>query len=137
MLNKIMLIGRLGRDPETRYMPDGTAVTTFSLATDEKWKDKQEKIQSRTEWHNIKLFSKLSEIASKFLQKGSLIYIEGRIQSHKYTDKNGIERTSYEIIGKEMKMLSYKDDNSSSTKQQNSDSSPTTEPADIDDDIPF
>ena len=112
-LNKVILIGRLGRDPECRYMPNGEAVCNFSIATDESWKDKNGQRQTRTEWHAITMYRKLAEIAAQYLKKGSQVYIEGRIQSRKYTDKNGIERTAYEIIGGEMKMLGGKAEGSS------------------------
>ena len=111
MLNKVILIGRLGRDPEVRYTPNGEAVANFSIATDEQWKDKNGERQTRTEWHNITLYRKLGEIAGQYLRKGSLVYIEGRIQSRKYTGKDGVERTAYEIIGNEMKMLGSKSEN--------------------------
>ena len=104
-VNKVILVGRLGRDPEVRYMPNGEAVANFSIATDEQWKDRDGNRQSRTEWHNIALYRKLGEIAGQYLRKGSLVYIEGRIQSRKYTGKDGIERTAYDIIASEMKML--------------------------------
>ena len=110
-VNKVILVGRLGRDPEVRYMPNGEAVANFSIATDEQWKDRDGNRQSRTEWHNIALYRKLGEIAGQYLRKGSLVYIEGRIQSRKYTGKDGVERTAYEIIGNEMKMLGSKSDN--------------------------
>ena len=105
MLNKVTLIGRLGRDPEVRYMPNGDAVCNFSLATDESWKDKNGQRQTKTEWHNVIMYRRLAEIAGQYLKKGSQVYLEGRIQSRKYTDKNGVERTAYEIICHEMKML--------------------------------
>ena len=108
MLNKVILIGRLGRDPETRYMPNGDAVCNFSIATDESWKDKNGQRQTRTEWHAITMYRKLAEIAAQYLQKGSQVYIEGKIQSRKYTGKDGIERTAYEIVCSEMKMLGGK-----------------------------
>ncbi len=108
MLNKVILIGRLGRDPETRYMPNGEAVCNFSIATDESWKDKNGQRQTRTEWHSITMYRKLAEIAAKYLQKGSQVYLEGKIQSRKYTGKDGIERTAYEIVCSEMKMLDSK-----------------------------
>ena len=108
-VNKAILIGRLGRDPEVRYTPNGEAVANFSIATDEQWKDKNGERQTRTEWHNITLYRKLGEIAGQYLRKGSLVYIEGRIQSRKYTGKDGVERTAYEIIGNEMKMLGSKE----------------------------
>ena len=107
-LNKVILIGRLGRDPETRYMPNGDAVCNFSIATDESWKDKNGQRQTRTEWHAITLYRKLAEIAAQYLQKGSLVYLEGKIQSRKYTGKDGIERTAYDIVCSEMKMLGGK-----------------------------
>ena len=107
-LNKVILIGRLGRDPETRYMPNGDAVCNFSIATDESWKDKNGQRQTRTEWHAINLYRKLAEIAAQYLKKGSLVYLEGKIQSRKYTGKDGIERTAYEIVCSEMKMLGSK-----------------------------
>ena len=110
-VNKAILIGRLGRDPEVRYTPNGEAVANFSIATDEQWKDKNGERQTRIEWHNITLYRKLGEIAGQYLRKGSLVYIEGRIQSRKYTGKDGVERTTYEIIGNEMKMLGGKSDN--------------------------
>ena len=105
MLNKVTLIGRLGRDPECRYMPNGDAVCNFSLATDESWKDKTGQRQTKTEWHAVTLYRRLAEIAGKYLKKGSQVYLEGKIQSRKYTDKNGVERTAYEIVCHEMKML--------------------------------
>ena len=105
MLNKVTLIGHLGRDPETRYMTNGDAVCNFSVATNESWKDKNGQKQERTEFHNIVLYRHLAEIAAQYLKKGSLIYLEGKIQSRKYTDRQGIERTAYEIIGNELKML--------------------------------
>lgn len=108
MLNKVILIGRLGRDPETRYMPNGDAVCNFSIATDESWKDKNGQRQTRTEWHAITMYRKLAEIAAQYLQKGSLVYLEGKIQSRKYTGKDGIERTAFDIIASEMKMLGGK-----------------------------
>ena len=105
-LNKVILIGNLGRDPEVRYMPNGEAVCNFSIATSEIWNDRNSgQRQERTEWHNITLYRRLAEVAGQYLRKGSSVYIEGRIQSRKYTGKDGIERTAYEIIGNEMKML--------------------------------
>ena len=105
MLNKVILIGRLGRDPEVRYMPNGEAVCNFSVATSETWKDSNGQKQERSEWHNITMYRKLAEIAGQYLTKGSQVYIEGKIQSRKYQGKDGIERTAYEIIVNEMKMF--------------------------------
>ncbi len=105
MLNKVILIGRLGRDPEVRYMANGEAVCNFSVATSESWKDKNGQRQESTEWHNVTMYRKLAEIAGQYLTKGSQVYLEGKIQSRKYQGKDGIERTAYEIIANEMKML--------------------------------
>ena len=105
MLNKVILVGYLGRDPEIRYMPNGDAVCNFSIATSESWKDQSGQKQEHTEWHAITLYRRLAEIAGQYLKKGSLIYLEGKIQSRKYTDKQGTERTAYEIVCHEMKML--------------------------------
>lgn len=104
-VNKVILLGRLGRDPEVRYMPNGEAVCNFSIATSETWNDRNGQRQERTEWHNITMYRRLAEIAGQYLKKGREVYIEGRIQSRKYTGKDGIERTAYDIIANEMKMV--------------------------------
>lgn len=111
-VNKVILIGRLGRDPEVRYMPNGEAVCNFSVATSETWNDRNGQRQERTEWHNITMYRRLAEIAGQYLRKGSQVYLEGRIQSRKYQGKDGIERTAYDIIANEMKMLGSRNDNS-------------------------
>ena len=105
MLNKVILIGRLGKDPETRFMPNSEAVCNFSVATSESWKDQSGQRQERVEWHNVTMYRRLAEIAGQYLKKGSQVYLEGKIQTRKYTDKNGIERTAFDIIANEMKML--------------------------------
>ena len=139
MLNKVILIGRLGRDPETRYMPNGDAVCNFSIATSESWKDQSGQKKERTEWHAINLYRKLAEIAGQYLKKGSLVYLEGKIQSRKYTGKDGIERTAYEIVCSEMKMLDSKA--SGGAEQYTPAPQPTPQPVkrqdEIDDSIPF
>jgi single-strand DNA-binding protein len=105
-VNKVILIGNLGADPETRYSASGTAMCTVSLATSESWKDKQTgENQERTEWHRVKFFGRLAEIAGEYLKKGRQVYIEGSSRSGKYTDKEGIERWSTDIIANEMQML--------------------------------
>lgn len=105
-VNKVILIGNLGADPETRYGASGTAMCTASVATSETWKDKQTgERQERTEWHRVKFFGKLAEIAGEYLKKGNQVYIEGSIRSSKYTDKEGIERWSTDIIANNMNML--------------------------------
>ncbi|HEZ2350577.1 single-stranded DNA-binding protein [Neisseria meningitidis] len=111
-LNKVILIGRLGRDPEVRYMPNGEAVCNFSVATSETWNDRNGQRVERTEWHNITMYRKLAEIAGQYLKKGGLVYLEGRIQSRKYQGKDGIERTAYDIVTNEMKMLGGRNENS-------------------------
>lgn len=146
MLNKVILIGRLGRDPETRHMPNGEAVCNFSVATSEAWNDRNGQRVERTEWHNVTMYRRLAEIAGQYLKKGSQVYLEGKIQSRKYQDKNGVERTAYDIIANEMKMLG--DGNSEQQAQSAQAETPTpprrqapatpAAPAeDIDDDVPF
>ena len=105
-VNKVILIGNLGADPEIRYMPNGDPVATFNIATTGTWKDKQtgEKKEA-TEWHRIVIFRKLAEIAGQYLRKGSQVYVEGSLRTDKYTDKDGIERFSTDIIANEMQML--------------------------------
>jgi len=107
-VNKAILIGRLGKDPETRYMTNGEAVTNVSLATSENYKDKSGEKQERTEWHNLVFYRRLAEIAGEYLKKGSMIYVEGRIQTRKWQDKEGKDRYTTEIIVNEMTMLGSK-----------------------------
>ena len=137
MVNKAMLIGRLGKDPEVRYTPDGTMVTNFNLATDEQWKDKNgEKVQ-KTEWHRIVTFGKLAEICGNYLVKGKLIFVEGRIQTRSWEDKDGVKRFTTEIIASNMQMLDSKaqskaDDSSLETSSVTSNNAGTST-----DDVPF
>lgn len=105
MVNKVILVGRLGRDPETRYTGGGQAVANFSMATDESYKDKNGERQKRTEWHKIVVWGKQAEIAQQYLKKGSLLYLEGRIQSREWQDKEGQKRTSFEIVANNFRML--------------------------------
>jgi single-strand DNA-binding protein len=105
-INKVILIGHLGADPETRAMPSGMTVANLRLATTESWKDKQSgEQQERTEWHNVALFGRLGEIAAEYLRKGSQVYIEGRLRTRKWQDKEGRDRYTTEIVGNEMQML--------------------------------
>jgi single-strand DNA-binding protein len=104
-VNKVILVGRLGRDPETRYTGGGQAVANFSLATDESYKDRNGERQKRTEWHKIVVWGKQAEIAQQYLKKGSLVFIEGRIQSREWQDKEGQKRTSFEIVANNFRML--------------------------------
>jgi single-strand DNA-binding protein len=104
-INKVILIGNLGRDPETRYLPDGGAVTNVSIATTDTWKDKSGEKQERTEWHRVAFFGRLAEIAGEYLKKGSPVYVEGSLRTRKWQDKEGQDRYTTEIIASEMKML--------------------------------
>lgn len=164
-LNKAIIIGNLGRDPETRYLPNGDAVTNIAVATTETWKDKNtgEK-KEQTEWHRVTLYRQLGEIAGKYLQKGSQVYLEGRLQTRKWTDKDGVERYTTEIIADTMKMLGARPSNDGQQQgqqqrpqqqratgddyqnakngrtppqQQRSGPAPRADFSDMDDDIPF
>lgn len=105
-INKVILVGNLGADPETRYTANGGAITTIKVATSESWKDKQTgEAQERTEWHRVKFFGRLAEIAGEYLRKGRQVYIEGSLRTDKYTDKEGVERYTTDIIAAEMQML--------------------------------
>lgn len=104
-VNKVILIGNLGRDPEVRYLPSGDAVANLNLATTEKWKDKNGDQQEQTEWHRVAFFGRQAEICGEYLKKGSSVYVEGRLQTRKWTDKDGVERYSTEIRGDRMQML--------------------------------
>lgn len=131
-LNKVILVGNLGADPDTRYMPNGTAVTNVRLATDEQWTDKQSgQKQSRTEWHRVIFFNKLGEIAGEYLKKGSKIYVEGVIRYRKWTDKAGVERVATEIHARELLMLDTRAVGVVPAK------APAKDYVDYDDDIPF
>ncbi len=109
-VNKVILVGRLGKDPETRYTGGGQAVCNFSLATDETFKDRSGERQKRTEWHRIVVWGKQAEIAQQYLKKGSQIYLEGRIQSGEWTDKEGQKHTKYEIVATNFRMLGSRSD---------------------------
>ena len=117
-VNKVILIGNLGKDPETRNMPNGESVTNITLATTEKWKDKSGEKQEKTEWHRVTFYRKLAEIAGEYLKKGHPVYIEGSLATRKWTDKAGAERYTTEIIANEMKMLGSKPEGGSSQQQR-------------------
>ena len=138
MLNQAQIIGHLGRDPETRYLPSGDAVTSFSVATTEKWKDKATGEQKEaTEWHRITTFGKLAEVCSQWLRKGSLVFVQGKIATKKYTDKDGIERYSTEIRADSMKMLGGRPDDGSAPAKPAQHRQPSGAEQNMDDDIPF
>jgi len=129
-VNKVTIIGHLGADPETRYMPSGAAVANISVATTEKWKDKESgEEKEQTEWHRICFFGRLAEIASEYLRKGSPVYIEGKLQTRKWTDKDGVDRWSTQIVAREMQMLGQ--------KREGSERPPTPPAEAFDDDVPF
>ena len=137
-VNKVILVGRAGKDPETRYTPSGSAVTNLSIATSESWKDKAtgEK-QERTEWHNIVFFNRLAEVAGEYLKKGSQIYVEGQLRTRKWQDKQGQDKYTTEIVASEMQMLGGRETGSDSGQpaQQSAPAAPVDE--NFDDDIPF
>ena len=140
MVNKVILIGRLGRDPEIRYTTSGTPVANFSIATDERWNDRDGNRQTRTEWHNIVLWSGLATISEKYLKKGRLVYIEGRIQTREWDDRDGNKRRTTEIIGQNMQMLGRDTDDRAGAPQPAPEEEPSNSAMEIgitDDDIPF
>ncbi len=144
-VNKVILIGNLGNDPETKCMPSGNAVTNITIATSESWKDKNSgQQQERTEWHRVVFFNRLAEIAGEYLRKGSKVYVEGQLRTRKWTDQQGVERYTTEIMAKELQMLDSRGDNPpAQQQQQNRQQTPQGTPApvpagdDFDDDIPF
>lgn len=143
-VNKVILVGNIGADPETRHTAGGSAITTIKVATSEKWKDKQTgDQQERTEWHRVKFFGRLAEIAGEYLKKGAQVYIEGSIRTDKYTDKEGIERYATDIIANEMQMLGGKGESAPQKPASKYPERPQTQsreapPADdFNDDIPF
>jgi single-strand DNA-binding protein len=117
-LNKVMLIGNLGKDPEVRYTASGTAVASFSLATSDRIKGKDGQWEEKTEWHNVTLWARLAEIAGEYLSKGKTVYIEGRLQTRKWQDKDGKDRYTTEIVGEKMQMLSGKGEGGSQGQRQ-------------------
>jgi single-strand DNA-binding protein len=151
-INKVILIGNLGADPEARFMPSGGAVTNIRMATSETWKDKQTgENQERTEWHNVVFFNRLAEIAGEYLHKGSKVYVEGSLRTRKWQDKNGQDRYTTEIVANEMQMLDARgagsqpmpEDAHAASMESSGQSSAAparampTSAADLDDDIPF
>jgi single-strand DNA-binding protein len=104
-VNKVILVGNIGQDPEVRYMPNGNAVANLSLATSESWKDQQGQMQERTEWHRLTMYRRLAEIAGEYLKKGSQIYVEGKLQTRKWQDQQGVDKYTTEIIVDQMQML--------------------------------
>lgn len=145
-VNKVILLGNVGQDPEMRYTPAGKAIASFSVATSERYKDKEGNTQERTEWHRVTLFGRQAEIAGEYLRKGSQVYIEGRIQTEKYTDKEGVERYATKIIGDRLQLLGRRSEDGGASdghsgKSQGSTGGGCGHPAPMDDlgedEIPF
>ena len=138
-VNKVILIGNLGQDPEVRYMPNGNAVANVTIATSESWKDKNTgEQQERTEWHRVVFFRRLAEIVGEYLKKGSKVYVEGRLQTRKWQDKDGQDRYTTEIVADQMQMLDSR--GGGAANFDSAPSQPAAAPApsnDFDDDIPF
>ncbi|MCF8195866.1 MAG: single-stranded DNA-binding protein [Polynucleobacter sp.] len=145
-VNKVIIVGNIGRDPETRYLPSGDALTNISVATSDKYKDKATgEMKESTEWHRITFFGKLAEIAGQYLKKGSQVYVEGRLRTRKWTDQAGVEKYTTEIVADSMQMLgSRMGDNSAGSSNMNSTkerseshAAPSSSLGAMDDDIPF
>jgi single-strand DNA-binding protein len=136
MVNKVILIGNLGADPEVRYAQNGTAVANFRVATTETWKKEGEK-EEMTEWHRVVTFGRLAEICGEYLSKGSKVYIEGRIQTRKWEDRDGNPRYTTEIVAREMKMLSPRGGGSENQGTYGEEEPPLPEPQSMGDDVPF
>jgi single-strand DNA-binding protein len=143
-INKVILVGRLGADPEIRYTQSGAAVATLSIATSEKWKDKEGQSQEKTEWHRVVLWNKLAELAGQYLSKGRQVYIEGKIQTRKWDDKDGQTRYTTEVVGNQMQFLGGQNDSAGSNYDAGmpDDIAPApamgaSGPSGTEDDIPF
>lgn len=143
-INKIILVGNLGADPDTRYMPSGSAVTNIRVATTESWKDKNTgDQQERTEWHSVAFFGRLAEIAAEYLRKGSQVYIEGKLRTRKWQDRDGNDRWSTEVVANEMQMLGSRPSSNAPVQApapaaaQVGADAPQPPPGEFDDDIPF
>ncbi|MBZ0106907.1 MAG: single-stranded DNA-binding protein [Sulfuricella denitrificans] len=146
-VNKVILVGNLGKDPEVRYMPSGEAITNITVATTDTWKDKGGEKQERTEWHRVAFFGKLAEIAGEYLKKGSQVYVEGRLQTRKWQDKEGHDRYTTEIVADRMQMLGSRGGSSNTFEVVDKEpaGAGTAKPAkkaggefdDFEDDIPF
>lgn len=136
-VNKVILIGNVGGDPDIRYTPSGDTVANFSVATTDMWKDKQGQKQERTEWHRVVCFRKLGEIVESYVKKGTPIYVEGHIQSEKYTDKQGIEKVSFQVIAEQIRLLGSGSGNQEKPAQEAKKGVPEGDFDAMEDDIPF
>ena len=135
-LNKVILIGNLGQDPEARFTPQGTAVTNLSIATNESWKDQSGEVQDRTEWHRVVMYGRMAETATEYMKKGQMVYVEGRLHTREWEDQNQIKRKTTEIRCDNFTMLGRRAD-SQGQEQNNMSPSPSTPNPELDDDLPF
>tara|TARA_Y100000782_G_C10051557_1_gene209725 strand:+ start:114 stop:539 length:426 start_codon:yes stop_codon:yes gene_type:complete len=136
-VNKIVLVGHLGADPESRFTPSGVAVSTFNMATNESWKNKEGEYEDRTEWHRIVLYGKAAETASEYMKKGQLAYVEGRIRTRSWEDKDGMTRYTTEVLGDRFTMLGRKSENKSTAPAEAGASAGAGGGGGDDDDLPF
>ena len=137
MVNRVILVGRLGRDPEMRHTSSGTAVANFSVATNERWNDQKGERQERTEWHNVVVWNKLAEICNEYLSKGKLVYLEGRLQTRDWEDRDGNKRRTTEVVAAEMRMLGARGGDDGVQEEVKQGEGGPMDVGITDDDIPF
>ena len=136
-LNKVILIGNLGQDPEARFTPQGTAVTNLSIATNESWKDQSGETQDRTEWHRVVMYGRMAETAAEYMKKGQMVYVEGRLNTREWEDQNQIKRKTTEIRCDNFTMLGRRSDAPAGHSQGAMSPSPSVPGSEVDDDLPF
>ena len=136
-LNKVILIGNLGQDPEARFTPQGTAVTNLSIATNESWKDQSGEMQDRTEWHRVVMYGRMAETAAEYMKKGQMVYVEGRLNTREWEDQNQIKRKTTEIKCDNFTMLGRRSDAPAGQSQGAMSPSPSVPGSEVDDDLPF
>ena len=136
-LNKVILIGNLGQDPEARFTPQGTAVTNLSIATNESWKDQSGETQDRTEWHRVVMYGRMAETAAEYMKKGQMVYVEGRLNTREWEDQNQIKRKTTEIRCDNFTMLGRRSDAPAGQSQGTMSPSPSAPDSEVDDDLPF
>ena len=136
-LNKVILIGNLGQDPEARFTPQGTAVTNLSIATNESWKDQNGETQDRTEWHRVVMYGRMAETAAEYMKKGQMVYVEGRLNTREWEDQNQIKRKTTEIRCDNFTMLGRRSDSPTGQSQGAMSPSPSAPDSEVDDDLPF
>ena len=136
-LNKVILIGNLGQDPEARFTPQGTAVTNLSIATNESWKDQSGETQDRTEWHRVVMYGRMAETAAEYMKKGQMVYVEGRLNTREWEDQNQIKRKTTEIRCDNFTMLGRRSDAPTGQSQGAMSPSPSVPDSEVDDDLPF